>query len=146
MSRATRPASTWVARVPAGDSFTPSQREWLKRAVRNAEAASGLTFSLFVGVAEENSRGYAERLHGALADRDHCVLVMCDPEFRKLEIVTGVEARRVLDDLECRLAAAAMQTSFAGGDIVGGLAAGIQQLGEAARQPRTLHAGRRDLG
>jgi len=72
--------------------------------------------------------------------------VMCDPEFHKLEIVTGVEARRVLDDLECRLAAAAMQTSFAGGDIVGGLAAGIQQMGEAARQPRTLHASRQDLG
>ena len=135
-----------MARVPAGDSFTPSQREWLKRAVRNAEAASGLTFSLFVGVSEEDSRAYAERLHRALADPDHSVLVMCDPEFRKLEIVTGVEARRALDDLECRLAAATMQTSFAGGDIVGGLAAGIQQLGEAARQPKTLHASRPDLG
>ena len=66
-------------------------------------------------------------------------MVMCDPEFHRLEIVTGVAARRSLDDLECRLAAAAMQTSFAGGDIVGGLAIGIQQLGEAARQPRTLH-------
>ena len=144
--RATTPASTWVAPVPAGDSITPSQREWLERAVRNAEAASGLTFSLFVGVSEEDSRGYAERLHSALADPDHSVLVMCDPEFHRLEIVTGVAARRVLNDLECRLAAAAMQTSFAGGDIVGGLAAGIQQLGEAARQPRTLHANRRDLG
>ena len=132
--------------MPAGDSFTPSQREWLKRAVRNAEAVSGLTFSLFVGVSEEDSRGYAERRHRALADADHSVLVMCDPEFHKLEIVTGLEARRVLDDLECRLAAAAMQTSFAGGDIVGGLAAGIQQLGEAARQPKTLHASRLDLG
>ena len=64
---------------------------------------------------------------------------MCDVEFRKLEIVTGIEARRVLSDLECRLAAAAMQTSFAGGDIVGGLTGGVQQLGEAARQPKTLH-------
>jgi hypothetical protein len=73
-----------VAPVPAGDSFTPSQREWLERAVRNAEAASGLTFSLFVGVSEEDSRGYAERLHGALADPDHSVLVMCDPEFHRL--------------------------------------------------------------
>ena len=132
--------------MPAGDSFTPSQREWLERAVRNAEAASGLTFSLFVGVSEDDSRRYAERLHGALADPDHSVLVMCDPEFHRLEIVTGVATRRVLNDLECRLAAAAMQTSFAGGDIVGGLAAGISQLGEAARQPRTLHASRPDLG
>lgn len=139
MSRATTPASTWVARVPAGDSFTPSQREWITRAVHNAEAVSGLKFSVFVGVAEEDSRGYAERLHKSLSDPDQSVLIMCDPEFHKLEIVTGVAARRVLSDLECRLAAAAMQTSFAGGDIVGGLTAGIQQLGEAARQPRTLH-------
>ena len=135
-----------MARVPAGDSFTPSQREWIKRAVRNAETASGLTFSVFVGVSEEDSRAYAERLHKSLTDPDHSILVMCDPEFRRLEIVTGKDARRVLSDLECRLAAAAMQTSFAGGDIVGGLAAGIQQLGEAARQPRTLHASRPDLG
>jgi uncharacterized membrane protein YgcG len=146
MSKATTPASTWVARVPAGDSFTPSQREWIKRAVRNAETASGLTFSVFVGVSEEDSRAYAERLHRSLTDPDHSILVMCDPEFRRLEIVTGKDARRVLSDLECRLAAAAMQTSFAGGDIVGGLAAGIQQLGEAARQPRMLHASRPDLG
>jgi len=146
MSKATTPASTWVARVPAGDSFTPSQREWIKRAVRNADTASGLTFSVFVGVSEEDSRAYAERLHKSLTDPDHSILVMCDPEFRRLEIVTGKDARRVLSDLECRLAAAAMQTSFAGGDIVGGLAAGIQQLGEAARQPRTLHTSRLDLG
>jgi hypothetical protein len=128
-----------VARVPAGDSFTPSQLEWIKRAVRNAETISGLTFSVFIGVSEEESRAYAERLHKALTDPDHSVLVMCDVEFRKLEIVTGIEARRVLSDLECRLAAAAMQTSFAGGDIVGGLTVGVQQLGEAARHPKTLH-------
>jgi uncharacterized membrane protein YgcG len=137
------PASTWVARVPAGESFAPGQREWIKRAVRNAETVSGLKFSVFVGVSEEDSRAYAERLHRALNDPDHSVLVMCDPEFHKLEIVTGKEARRVLSDLECRLAAASMLTSFAGGDVVGGLAAGIQQLGEAARQPRTLHTTRR---
>jgi Domain of unknown function (DUF5130) len=144
--RATARASTWVARVPAGDSLTPSELQWLRRAVRNADSVSGLTFSLFVGVSEDDSRRYAERLHRALADPDHSVLVMCDPEFHRLEIVTGVAARRVLDDLECRLAAAAMLTSFAGGDIGGGLAIGIQQLGEAARQPRTLHASRSDLG
>jgi len=132
----------WVARVPAGDSFTPSQLEWIKRAVRNAETLSGLTFSVFVGVSEEDSRAYAERLHKALTDPDRSVLVMCDLEFRKLEIVTGIEARRVLTDLECLLAAAAMLTSFAGGDIVGGLTAGIQQLGEAAHQPKTLHTTR----
>ncbi len=126
--------------MPVGESFTRSELEQLRRAVRNAETMSALTFSVFVGVSEEDSRAYAERLHGALDDPARSVLVMCDPSFHALEIITGGVARRALDDVECRLAAATMQTSFAAGDIVGGLAAGIQQLGDAARQPRTLHA------
>ena len=125
--------------MPAGDSFTRADRERLTRAVQNAEALSGLKFSVFVGVAEEDARAYAGRLHGALGDPAHSVLVLCDPEFHVLEIVSGSEARRWLDDVECALAAASMQTSFVAGDIVGGLATGIQQLGEAARHPRTLH-------
>lgn len=126
----------------AGDTLTRAQTERLTWALRNADRLSGLTFSLFVGVSEENSRAYAERLHGALDDPDHSVLVLCDPGFRALEIVTGVRARRHLDDIECRLAAASMQTSFAAGDIVGGLTIGLQQLGESARHPRTLHTAR----
>ncbi len=126
--------------MPDGESFTREQRDRITWAIQNAERVSGLTFSVFVGVAEEDARTYAARLHGALDDPAHSVLVLCDPEFHVLEIVTGVEARRGLDDVECRLAAASMQTSFVVGDIVGGLVIGIQQLGEAARMPRTLHA------
>jgi len=128
--------------VPDGDSFAISFRDRLRieRAVRNAERSSGLTFSIFLGVAEGDARAYAERLHGALPDPAHSVLVLCDPLFRALEIVTGSEARRNLGDVECSLAAASMEASFAGGDIVGGLVVGIQQLGEASRAPRTLHA------
>lgn len=125
--------------MPAGDAFTRSELDRLIRAQHDAEAASGLTFSLFVGVSEEDSRAYAERLHSALDEPDHAVLVLCDPEFRALEIITGAQARRVLPDVECRFAAASMQTSFLGGDIVGGLVNGIQLLGQSARQPRMLH-------
>jgi hypothetical protein len=125
--------------VPDGDVFTRAELERIKRAVHNAEVVSGLTFSVFIGIAEEDARAYAERLHSALDEPAHSVLVLCDPEFHALEIVTGSEARRWLGDVECGLAAATMQTSFVAGDIVGGLAAGIQQLGEAARHPRTLH-------
>lgn len=125
--------------MPAGNPLPADELRRLERAVHNAEVFSGLTFSVFVGVAEEDARAYAERLHGALDDPARSVLVLCDPEFRRLEIVTGTEARRWLTDVECGLAAATMQTSFTVGDIVGGLAAGIQQLGEAARHPRTLH-------
>jgi hypothetical protein len=126
--------------VPAGDTLSFTDRRRIERAVRNAESSSGLTFSVFLGVSEEDSRAYAERLHGALEDPARSVLVLCDPTFRALEIVTGSEARRNLDDVECGLAAASMESSFAGGDIVGGLVLGIQQLGEASRAPRTLHA------
>ena len=128
--------------MPAGDSFTPAETERLARAVQNAERISGLTFSVYVGVSEEDSRAYAERLHGGLDDPAHSVLVMCDPAFRALEIVTGTEARRRLDDVECRLAAAAMREWFLANDIVSGLAHGISQLGEAAYQPPTLHVTR----
>lgn len=129
-------------RVPAGDSLGPAELSRVKRAVANAEHMSGLTFSVYVGVAEEDSRRYAERLHSALDDPSRSVLVMCDPVFHALEIVTGAQARRSLEDLDCRLAAASMRTSFAAGDVVGGLVVGIQQLGDVARQPRTLHAAR----
>ena len=128
--------------MPAGDSFTPAETERLMRAVQHAERISGLTFSVYVGVSEEDSRAYAERLHNALEDPRRSVLIMCDPGSRALEIVTGSEARRRLDDVECRLAAATMRTSFEAGDIIGGLAHGIAQLGDAAYQPPTLHATR----
>ena len=126
--------------VPAGEVLTPSELQRIERAQRHAEQASGLTFSVYLGVSEEDARGHAERLHSALLDPASSVLVLCDPSFHALEIVTGRYARRVLPDLECRLAAATMQTSFAAGDIVGGMVHGITQLGQAARRPVTLHA------
>ncbi len=125
--------------MPDGDGLSPSDRARLDRAVRNAERVSGLIFSVYLGVAEENSRAYAERLHAALPDPSRSVLVMCDPAFRALEVVTGERARRQLDDVACGLAIASMKSSFLGGDIVGGLTHGVQQLGEAAMQPMTLH-------
>ena len=97
------------------------------RAVQNAERISGLTFSVYVGVSEEDSRAYAERLHGALEDLAHSVLVMCDPPPCAGDR-HGKSGRRLLDDVECRLAAAAMRESFVADDIVGGLAHGISQL------------------
>ncbi len=128
--------------VPAGEPIGHAGQRRLERAVEIAEQLSGLTFSVFVGVSEDEARGHAERLHAALAAPDTSVLAFCDPEARVLEIVTGVQARRVLDDFDCRLAAASMQVSFQAGDVVGGLVTGIQQLGQSARHPKTLHTAR----
>lgn len=127
--------------MSAGE-LSPNQVEDLKRAVHKAEQASGLHFSAYVGEVDGDPRDASLGLHGKLEDPAHSVLVLCDPAQRALEIVTGVEARRVLDDGEVRLAAATMQSSFAVGDLAGGLVHGIQQMGGAARRPETLHVTR----
>lgn len=157
-----------MGRVLAGDTLDVDDRQRLDRAVHNAERLSGLTFSLYVGEvasagedggepghvadaagahdpaddgdAAQSPRAYAVRLHRSLDNPDRSVLVLCDPRARALEIVTGRDTVRRLDDRACGLAAASMHSSFVGGDLVGGLAIGLQQLGEAAREPRTLHA------
>lgn len=125
-------------RVAARD-LTPSQTEDLKRAVRLAEDDSSLSFSLYLGAAEGNPRAFAEKLHATLVNPENAVLVLCDPQRRVLEIVTGDEARRHVTDADCKLAAVGMAASFADGDLVGGLSAGLLQLGRDARKPRLLH-------
>ena len=126
--------------MPAGEVLEHAGRRRLEHAVTVAEQLSGLTFSVYVGPGEGASRDFAERLHAVLAAPDDSVLVFCDPAAHVLEIVTGTDVRRVLHDFDCRLAAMSMQSSFEAGDIVGGLVNGIQQLGQSARRPETLHA------
>ncbi|HYU85396.1 MAG TPA: DUF5130 family protein [Kribbellaceae bacterium] len=125
--------------MPAGDAFTPDQLRDIERAVRNAEAASGLHFSVYVGGADSETRPFAHRLHSRLDDPDRSVLVYVDPPGRRLEVVTGAQAKRRLPDAQCGLAALTMQASFAAGDLTGGLVTGVTQLGEHARQLPMLH-------
>jgi Domain of unknown function (DUF5130) len=131
---------TEEALVVGGDTFSPRGRAEVERAARVAGELSGLTFSTYVGAAEGDPRAFAEALHAELPDALKSVLVLVDPSGRSLEIVTGREARRVLPDADCRLVVLSMQSSFADGDLVGGLVTGLQQLGEHARRPRTVHA------
>jgi uncharacterized membrane protein YgcG len=126
--------------VPAGDAFTPDQLHDIERAVRNAEASSGLHFSVYVGGADSETRPFAQDLLTKLDDPDNSVLLYVDPAGRRLEIVTGANAKRRVTDAQAGLAALTMQTSFAAGDLTGGLVTGVQQLGEHARQLPMLHA------
>ena len=126
--------------MPAGDAFTPDQLYDIERAVRHAEAASGLHFSVYVGGADSETRPFAVELLNELEDPDRSVLVYVDPAGRRLEIVTGATAKRQLSDHAAGLAALSMQTSFAAGDLTGGLVTGVQQLGDHAHQAPLLHA------
>ena len=125
--------------MPAGEAFTETQREEIRRAVAEAERVSGWTFGVEVGPAEGSARAYAERLHARLPDPDRSILVQVDPERRTLEIVTGAAVLRVLDNRGAALASLTMQTAFAGGDLTAGLTNGLQQLAQLARAPKSLH-------
>jgi hypothetical protein len=121
-----------VARVPAGEAFEQRQLDELARATRAASDQSGLRFSVFVGRSEGDSTTYAERLLAAMGpDADNGVLVHVDPDVRCVEVVTGRSASRRLDDRACGLAALSMTSSFAGGDLVGGIVIGLRMLGDS---------------
>jgi hypothetical protein len=126
--------------VPAGDAFTARERFDIDKAIRDAETVSRYEFSVFVGAAEGETRPFAERLHATLTAPERSVLIMVDPSARILEVVTGTQVRRDLDDGEVRLAALEMQSAFATGDLVGGITRGVGMLAEHARRPRMLHA------
>lgn len=125
--------------MASGEGFTPAQRAAIDRAIRDAETVSRFEFSVFVGPVEGEPRAFAERLHDALVAPSHSVLVMVDPIGRHLQVVTGTEVRRTLDDQEVALAVVDMQSQLALGDLSGGIVRGIHLLAAYARRPRTLH-------
>jgi hypothetical protein len=125
--------------VATGEGFTSAQRHEIDKAIRDAETVCRIEFSVYVGRSEAETRPFAERLHATLVAPDRSVLVLVDPAARLLEIVTGADARRVLDDAEVKLAALTMQSAFAEGDLVGGITRGVQQLAEHARRPLLRH-------
>ena len=69
--------------------FTTRQLLRIDEAMRLADRATGLTFSVYVGDLDEPVRGHAEKLHGQLANPSESVLVAVSPNQRLLEIVTA---------------------------------------------------------
>jgi uncharacterized membrane protein YgcG len=120
----TSPAGTEALDGP----FTTRQLLRLDEALRVADQQTGLTFSVYVGDLEEPVREHAERLHRQLDDASTAVLLAVSPNQRVLEIVTGPAARKRISDRDAKLAALSMAASFAGGDLAGGVLAGLDQL------------------
>jgi uncharacterized membrane protein YgcG len=124
--------------VQSGEAFTNDQVRSIERAVETASNETGLGFSVYIGGAEGDIRDEAEKLHAAIGQSaTAAVLILVSPGDRLLEIVTGTESARRLSDRACALAALSMTTSFAGGDLVGGIVTGLRMLAEAAGQPLT---------
>jgi uncharacterized membrane protein YgcG len=126
--------------VPAGEAFAPGQSEQIGRAVAAADAETGLTFSVYVGRVHGETRPYAQRLHAALGvNAARGVLVLIEPQARRVEVVTGDIARRRLDDRAAGLASLSMATAFSGGELTSGIVNGLRMMAQAAARPPVLH-------
>ena len=138
------PAHTPARAIPSASAGNPevllgplTARALLRldEALRLADASTGLTFSVYIGDLEEPVREDAEEMLYRLADPHHSVLIAVSPNQRLLEIVTGSVASTRILDRDCKLAALSMSAAFAGGDLGGGLVAGLAQLAEHAGRP-----------
>lgn len=112
--------------------FSTRQLMRLDHALRVADTSTGLTFSVYVGELAEPVREHAQKLHAQLADPARSVLIAVSPNQRVLEIVTGAEARKRIPDRDAKLAALSMSAAFSGGDLAGGIIAGINQMASRA--------------
>ena len=118
---------------PVADGpFSTRQLLRLDEALRSADQQTGLTFSVYIGELDPPTRESAEKLHKQIEDADHAVLIAVSPNQRKLEIVTGNEARKRISDRDAKLAGLSMAAAFAGGDLAGGILSGIDQLASHA--------------
>lgn len=129
--------------IDAGEDempYTIGERESLVRAVRRAEAASGLDFSVYLGAAEgKPAEDFAIDLLDSLPDPERSVLLYWDPESEALEIVTGDEADRVLTRGDLGQAKAEVLSS-ADTTPAAGLVGAVDLLGQNARAPKVLHS------
>jgi uncharacterized membrane protein YgcG len=136
-SVAAEQAVTGDAAVPAAAAehrlLTERQQRRIGRAVDIAERMSGLDFCVYVGPSEGDPRAYAEHLfeQTGLTERPG-ILLLVAPEHRRVEVLTAAEVRDRVTDYDCKLAVMAMTSSFALGDIVGGVCDGVRRLADAA--------------
>ncbi|MFC6153547.1 DUF5130 family protein [Nocardioides yefusunii] len=117
----------------ARSDLSSRQRAQLDRAIREAETASRVEFSVFRGTLTADPTGHAAKLHGMMAAPDRSVLVAVDPKARVIEIVTGAAVRGRLTDAKVRKVVKAMGKSLAAGDQVGALTDALAQLAKDAR-------------
>jgi uncharacterized membrane protein YgcG len=128
--------------VAAGSTgLSPKEQARVDRVVEACRTEYGLDVSVLVGDLKTDLAGFraaAERCHAALGERAAAaVLVVVAPGQRRVEVVTGPQARRRVPDRVAALAVMSMTSAFAGGDLTGGIVDGVRQMADAAgrREP-----------
>ena len=108
----------------------------LDEALTMSSRETGLRFTLYIGDLGKRTRVRAEELHAESgANPAESVLIALSPGQKVVEVVTGAAASRRLPDRACALAVLSMTSSFASGDLVGGLVNGLRQLSDQAGRP-----------
>ncbi len=134
--------------MPGGDGFvlpdsaasplSEGQRTELTRLVEKARQICGYAFAVWIGPLPEGREGVLAQ-HNGLPYASSSILVAVDPTAHRIEVVTGRNVARVLDDRTCEFAALAMKSCFVANDLVGGIREGVTLLAEHSRHPRVLH-------
>lgn len=113
--------------------FGSSQLSRLDEALTLAGRESGLLFTLWVGELGGRPRERAEELHASLGESAaEAVVIAVSPGERVVEIVTGEESSRRIDDRGAKLAVISMVNSFKESNLVGGIVDGITMLADHA--------------
>ena len=108
----------------------------IDEALTMSSRETGLRFTLYIGDLGPRTRVQAEELHARSGGNPaESVLIAVSPGQRVVEVVTGAASARRLPDRACALAVLSMTSSFAAGDLVGGIVNGLRQLSDQAGRP-----------
>src|SRR4029453_11272478 len=119
--------------------FTYHELARLDEALTMSSRETGLRFTLYIGDLGKQTRVTAEEMHArSSVHPSDAVLIAVSPGQRVVEVVTGAGAGRRLPDRACALAVLSMTTSFAAGDLGGGIVNGLRQLSGQAGHPAAL--------
>ncbi|TFV64926.1 UNVERIFIED_ORG: DUF5130 family protein [Bacillus sp. AZ43] len=123
-------------RARLDEIFTFQELARLDEALTMSSRETGLRFTLYIGDLGKRTRVQAEELHSRSGPNpSDSVLIAVSPGQKVVEVVTGAGAGRRLPDRACALAVLSMTTSFAAGDLVGGIVNGLRQLSDQAGHP-----------
>jgi hypothetical protein len=132
----TAPARTDTEGERHDQIFSYQELARLDEALTMASRETGLRFTLYIGDLGRQTRLRAEELHSLSGDNTtEAVLIAVSPGQKVVEVVTGAAAARRMPDRACALAVLSMTTTFANGDLVGGIVGGLRQLSDQAGHP-----------
>ena len=135
----TAPSRTDVSEHAPDRIFTWQELARLDEALTMSSRETGLRFTLYIGDLGKQTRLRAEELHSLSGgNTSESVLIAVSPGQKVVEVVTGAAAARRVPDRACALAVLSMTTTFANGDLVGGIVGGLRQLSDQAGHPAGL--------